>query len=119
MRRSKELVEAESPEITMELRGEQARLTKALKKEIQGLARYLVEDPLYLLGLKARLLSGHLHPTIEALLFAYAYGKPKERVEVRHASIVRIIHEFAGEEEPKPIEGVVVPQPELPEAEHE
>lgn len=85
---------------------EERRLVKAAKAEIATLAKYLVEDPLYLLDLKRRLASGKLHPTIESMLFAYAYGKPKERIEVHRASIVRIVHEFA--DDPKPIQGEVI-----------
>jgi len=81
-------------------------IKKALKSEIQGLARYLVEDPLYIEGLLARMRNHTLHPTLQSKLMDYAYGKPKERIEISEAKIVRIIHEF--QEEPKVIEGEVV-----------
>lgn len=50
-------------------------------REIRDIARRLLEDPGYLKALKARLLSGKA-PTLEPLLYHYAYGKPKESVEV-------------------------------------
>jgi hypothetical protein len=52
-----------------------------LTAEVRDLARALVTDPDYVVALKGRLLKGraaHLEPT----LWHYAWGKPKERVEV-------------------------------------
>lgn len=46
------------------------------------LARALVEDQQYLDTLKARLLSGDCAPQVEAMIWAYAFGKPVEVVEV-------------------------------------
>ena len=46
--------------------------------EIRALARSLVEDPAYLAALRRRLVEGKAGP-LEALLFAYAYGRPTER----------------------------------------
>lgn len=91
----------------------------ALKEEIQGLARYLIEDPLYLLDLQAKMRSGTLHPMLQVALMNYAYGKPKERIEIKHAAMVRIVHEYAQTEgEVKPVGGEVI-VPERPEQERE
>lgn len=46
---------------------------------VRVIARRLVEDPTYQVGLKERLLSGELAPGVEMGLWAYAYGKPAER----------------------------------------
>jgi len=50
--------------------------------EVREATRAMVDEPGYLAKLKARLDSGTLPPAIEAMLWYYAYGKPKERVEV-------------------------------------
>ena len=42
----------------------------------------LVDDPAYLASLQRRLLQGKLSPAIEQMLWYYAKGKPKERVDV-------------------------------------
>lgn len=49
-------------------------------REVRELARSIVEDPGYLEGLKKRVEAGQA-PHMETLLFHYAYGKPKERIE--------------------------------------
>ena len=48
--------------------------------QIRDAARSLVDDPEYRSSLRTRLISGKAGP-VEALLFHYAYGKPKETVE--------------------------------------
>jgi len=88
-------------------RREQARLVKkAMRGEITKLANYLVTDPLYLEDVQKRLRAGQLNPLLQQMLWAYAFGKPKEQLEIREAKVVKIIHEFA--ESPKVIEGEVV-----------
>lgn len=47
--------------------------------EIRALARSLVEDPTYLAALRHRLAAGKAG-SLEPLLFAYAYGRPTERL---------------------------------------
>lgn len=56
-------------------------------REIQAIARALVEDQSYVRSLKKRLVAGKA-PHIEAVLFYYAYGKPKESHE--HSGTVAI-----------------------------
>lgn len=85
-------------------------LEAAAKEEVGRLAKFLVEDPVYLLDLQERLRNGTLHPMLQQLLWNYAYGKPKERVEIKHAAVVKIVHEFA--QGAKVVEGEVVKQPE-------
>lgn len=49
---------------------------------VQTFARSFVEDPDYRLALRARLLLGEAN-AVEAMLWHYAYGKPKETVELQ------------------------------------
>lgn len=49
--------------------------------EVRDFARAVVEEPAYVEALKRRLTSGKA-PHMETLLFHYAYGKPKEQVEL-------------------------------------
>lgn len=67
--------------------------------EAKDLARLLVTDPFYLISLQERLRDGRLPPAVETTLWGYAYGKPKEQIEVRKASVVKILHEYADNEE--------------------
>lgn len=48
--------------------------------EVRELAKRIVEDRAYLEGLAARINAGKA-PHMEPILFYYAYGKPKERLE--------------------------------------
>src|SRR3972149_3604655 len=49
--------------------------------EVREAAKAIVEDPVYRERLRRRLLRGKLAPGLEAMLWHYAYGKPKETVE--------------------------------------
>jgi len=53
-------------------------------------ARALVEDPVYVLGLKKRILDGKSVP-LEIMLHHYAYGKPRESVAVEGAVSIKIV----------------------------
>ena len=50
--------------------------------EIKELARRLVQDPEYLAALRERLIAGKLHGSVEALLWAYAYGKQRDTLDL-------------------------------------
>jgi hypothetical protein len=50
--------------------------------EVKEAARLLVDDPEYRKTLKERLLAGTAGPGVETMLWHYAYGKPKESVEL-------------------------------------
>jgi hypothetical protein len=61
--------------------GRQKGTPNKATREVRELARRLVEDPEYQLKLKARLDAGQAS-ALELLLWHYAYGKPKEAVEL-------------------------------------
>ena len=54
------------------------KATKAMKE----FTRKLVESPTYRLKLKKQLEARTLEPAIEQMLWHYAYGKPKETLDV-------------------------------------
>ena len=51
--------------------------------EAKAFARQLVSDPTYLQNLQVALEERNVEPSIETMLWHYAYGKPKESVEVQ------------------------------------
>lgn len=55
-------------------------LNKATR-EIKDFARAIVEEPTYVASLTRRLVSGKA-PHMEPLMFHYAYGKPKDTVDI-------------------------------------
>ena len=67
-------------------------------REIKETARRLVEDPVYVAALAARLIRGKA-PRMEVLLHYYAYGKPTETVDVKGLTDIaaalakKVIHE--------------------------
>lgn len=64
-------------------------------REIKDAARLLVSDEAYVESLRKRLPAGKA-PHMETLLHHYAYGKPKETVDVTAsvAASVRIVNEY-------------------------
>ena len=59
------------------------------RKEIRDLAHRFITDGRYLRGLLERLRNGEA-PHMEVLLHHYAYGKPKERIEVEHYDVTAL-----------------------------
>ena len=51
--------------------------------EAKALARGLLNDPTYRKNLQADLTNRKVEASIEAMLWHYAYGKPKESLEVQ------------------------------------
>ena len=51
-------------------------------KEVKELARRLVLEPEYQQKLRHRLLKGTLPPAVESLLWHYAFGKPKDTLDL-------------------------------------
>jgi len=52
--------------------------------EAKAFARQLVSDPIYLQNLQTALEERKVEASIEAMIWHYAYGKPKESVEVQY-----------------------------------
>lgn len=73
--------------------------TQAEKEVFKDIIRQLITDPLYLINLQQRLREGKLAPAVEAYFWQFMAGKPTEQIEVRRATAVKIVHEFAGGEE--------------------
>ena len=63
-------------------------------RDIKAWARGMLEDPDYRASLKARLASGQAGQ-VEALLYHYGYGKPKEQVELS-SGLAPLIVEVTG-----------------------
>lgn len=51
-------------------------------REVREVCARIVDDPAYLAKLRARALAGDLPPAIEAMIWYYRFGKPKEHVDV-------------------------------------
>ena len=77
-------------------------------KEVKELAQRLVLDPEYQQKLKQRLLNGTLQPAVEALLWHYSFGKPKDTLDVNVETQRRVINIIEASPSPKTAE----PQPE-------
>lgn len=66
-------------------------------REVQTLARALVQSPRYVRKLRARLIAGTAAPAVEVLVWYYAYGRPRFEVELgADKSLARLIAEAAG-----------------------
>jgi hypothetical protein len=55
-------------------------------REVQALAKSIVEDPAVLAKLRSQARLGKLAPPVMAMLFYYAYGKPRETVALEGGS---------------------------------
>lgn len=69
------------------------RPKKGSRQAVARVCQRLVSDPAYQRVLRDRLLSGKLSPVMEAALWAYAYGRPTESLEVdaRVAAVVSVV----------------------------
>lgn len=76
-------------------KGRKPGSTNISTREAKDLAERLLTRPQYLRRLEKKLDEGTLHPSIEALLYYYRYGKPKEVIENTQPATVKIIHEYA------------------------
>lgn len=57
--------------------------------DIRERARRLVEDPVYCLNVKARILEGNV--PLEIMLHHYAYGKPRETVALEGGVTINVV----------------------------
>ena len=69
------------------------RPKKGSRQAVARVCQRLVSDPAYQRVLRDRLLSGKLSPVMEAALWAYAYGRPTESLEIdaRVAAVVSVV----------------------------
>ena len=69
------------------------RPRKGTRQAVARLCQRMVTHPEYQKQLQARLLSGKLSPVMEAALWAYAYGRPTETVDVnaKVAAVVSVV----------------------------
>ncbi len=68
--------------------GRQKGTSNKVTAEARAICAAIVDDPTYRRTLVARAKAGELPPAIEAMLWHYAYGKPKEQIE--HAGGITI-----------------------------
>ncbi len=66
---------------THDWRAAQGHVQQGHRRGEGAVCAAIVDDPTYRKKLIARAKAGELAPAIEAMLWHYAYGKPKERVE--------------------------------------
>jgi hypothetical protein len=69
--------------------GRRPGVPNRISVEIKDLSRRLLEDPEYLAALKVRLKRGSAG-AVEPLLYGYAYGKPKDVVDLHHSGTVDV-----------------------------
>jgi hypothetical protein len=69
------------------------RPRKGTRQAVTRLCQRMVTHPEYQRQLQARLLAGRLSPVMEAALWAYAYGKPTESIDVnaKVAAVVSVV----------------------------
>lgn len=63
--------------------GQNAGTTELTRREAQSFCRTILTSSSYRDKLKAKAESGDLHPSIEVMLWHYAFGKPAEEVTIR------------------------------------
>lgn len=73
------------------LGGRQAGTPNKVTQEVQAVAREIVENADYRRNLMIAAIERTLSPAMEALLWSYAYGKPKETVEHQIPLPIRIV----------------------------
>ena len=62
--------------------GRKAGVPNVFSKEVSEMGVQLVQNPRYLRNLQRRLISGKCAPAVEVAVWAYAYGRPVQRLDV-------------------------------------
>jgi hypothetical protein len=65
---------------------------------VRRISRRLILNRAYQKDLRKRLEDGTLHPSIQALLWYYSFGKPREVIETQQITPVRIEHVYTDAE---------------------
>jgi len=63
-------------------------------KEVRRISRALVLNKEYQANLKDRMVSGKIQPGVEVAIWQYAFGKPKEEIDLKAPVPVRLVHEY-------------------------
>jgi hypothetical protein len=74
-------IEARKRNLTRAGQGRPPGVPNKVTTEAKAACNALVDDPVYRQNLQLRLRKGTLPPAMETMLWYYAKGKPKERVE--------------------------------------
>lgn len=59
-------------------------------EEVRKISRKLVLDPVYQKTLREQLQEGRAHPSVQSMLWSFAFGKPKELEDSKPAVPVQI-----------------------------
>jgi hypothetical protein len=74
--------------------GRKAGIPNKVTKEIREIAQDLIGSTTYRARLQKSLDEGKCHPSVETMLWHYAYGKPKETVKVEGGlEVLRVVIE--------------------------
>jgi hypothetical protein len=79
-------------------RGKRKGVQNKVTREVARLAQSIIEDPAVQAKILDQARRGRLAPAVMVLLFAYAYGKPKESLALEgnlEALTIRIVDEYA------------------------
>lgn len=73
--------------------GRKKGVPNKVTRDVQAASMSLVEDAKYRAMLLKKLRAGRLHPTMERLLWFYAYGKPKTTIDLGEGTleVLRVI----------------------------
>ncbi len=77
------------------------RKTKDYEEAVRKKALKLLDDPLHQAALRSKMNDLTLNPSIYNAYLYYAYGKPRESVEVKQIVPVTIRHEYADDDPTK------------------
>jgi hypothetical protein len=65
-------------------------------REVKKISKRLLLNPTYQKNLKDQLFARKVHPSVEVLLYYYAFGRPAEKIETKQEPVpVRILHVYA------------------------
>lgn len=64
-------------------------------KEVRRISKKLILNKTYQTNLRKLLNKGKLHPSVEVLLWYYAFNKPTETIESKQVVPVRIVNKFS------------------------